>query len=68
MKRALFVILVFFITVAQAQTVKIPISNDIRERNGKQFYVHTVERGQTVYSISKAYNVTINEIYFEKWN
>ncbi len=65
MKRALFVILVFFITVAQAQTVKIPISNDIRERNGKQFYVHTVERGQTVYSISKAYNVTINEIYFE---
>ncbi len=65
MKRALFVLLVLLVAVVQAQTVKIPISNDIRQRDGKQYYVHTVERGQTVYSIAKAYNVGIDEIYFE---
>jgi LysM repeat protein len=27
------------------------------------YFLHTVERGQTVYSISKMYNVTIEEIY-----
>jgi len=48
-----------------AQGVYIPKSNDIQERNNKQYYVHTVQKGQTVYSIAKAYDVTIDEIYFE---
>ncbi len=48
-----------------AQGVFIPKSNDIQERNNKQYYVHTVQKGQTVYSIAKAYDVTIDEIYFE---
>ncbi|MDH8701288.1 LysM repeat protein [Dysgonomonadaceae bacterium PH5-43] len=29
----------------------------------EDFFLHTIERGQTVYSISKMYNVTENEIY-----
>jgi len=48
-----------------AQGVYIPKSNDIQERNNKQYYIHTVQKGQTVYSIAKAYDVTIDEIYFE---
>ena len=46
------------------QTVKVPVSTDIQTRNGKQFYVHTVRKGQTLYSIAKAYNVGLDEIYF----
>ncbi|MBE0650379.1 MAG: LysM peptidoglycan-binding domain-containing protein [Bacteroidales bacterium] len=61
-----FFILVFFFiaSLAQAQTVDIPHSKVIQTRDGKQFYVHTVQRGQTVYSIAKAYNVGIDEIYY----
>jgi LysM repeat protein len=60
-----FILLFFFITsLAQAQSVSIPISKVIQTRDGKQFYVHTVQKGQTVYSIAKAYNVGIDEIYY----
>ena len=48
-----------------AQSVKIVPSNRLEEHNGKQYYIHIVEKGHTVYSIAKAYNVTIDEIYFE---
>lgn len=61
----LFVSLLLFVVVMMAQTVKINVSQQIEERSGKQYYVHTVEKGQTVYSIAKAYNVSVDEIYFE---
>ncbi len=48
-----------------AQGIYIPKSNDIREKEGKQYYVHTVQKGQTVYSIAKTYDVTVDEIYYE---
>ena len=48
-----------------AQSVIIPKSDIIESRNGKSYYVHTVQKGQTVYSISRAYGVTPDEIYFE---
>jgi len=67
-KKSLIFVLVFLVSIIQAQTVKIPLSNVIKERDGKQFYVHTVKQGQTVYSIAKAYNVSISEIYFENSN
>lgn len=60
-----FILIFFFITAAaQAQTVNIPISKVIQTRDGKQFYVHTVQKGQTVYSIAKAYHVSIDDIYY----
>lgn len=64
MKKFFIVILFLFAGAAQAQTVSIPISKVIQTRDGKQFYVHTVQNGQTVYSIAKAYDVAINKIYF----
>jgi len=63
-KKKLLLYFILFAGVAFGQTVKIPISTDIQTRNGKQFYVHTVRKGQTLYSIAKAYQVGLDEIYF----
>ncbi len=59
-------ILVFLLLAGTlfGQTVKIPVSTDIQTRNGKQFYVHTVQKGQTLYSIAKAYHVSLDDIYY----
>ncbi len=63
-KKKLLLFFLLLAGVAFGQTVKIPISTDIQARNGKQFYVHTVQKGQTLYSIAKAYHVGLDEIYF----
>ncbi len=40
-------------------------SNKIETVNGKNFYIHTVKKGQTLYMIGKAYEVDINDIIQE---
>jgi ABC-type branched-subunit amino acid transport system substrate-binding protein/LysM repeat protein len=40
-------------------------STKIEKVNGKEFYIHTVKRGQTLYMIAKAYEVDINEVILE---
>lgn len=37
-------------------------STDITKIGGKEYYMHLVKTGQTLYGISKAYNVTIEEL------
>ena len=37
-------------------------STVIEKQEGKDYIIHTIKRGQTLYMISKAYNVDINEI------
>lgn len=32
---------------------------------GKKYYLHTVEKGQTLYAISKAYDLTVNDVLLE---
>lgn len=64
-KIILFAILSILVIGVSSQTVIIPKSDLIETHNGKSYYVHTVHKGQTVYSISKAYGVTPDEIYFE---
>jgi LysM repeat protein len=62
------VLISFFALIAlisNAQSVIINKSDVIEERNGRYYYIHTVQKGQTVYSISRAYNVTPDEVYFE---
>ena len=64
--KPLIILLFSVLTLAiSAQTVVIKKSDIIESRNGKSYYVHTVQKGQTVYSISRAYEVTPDEIYFE---
>ena len=38
-------------------TAPVSISNKTQMLHGRKYYVHIVEKGQTVYSISKAYKV-----------
>jgi LysM repeat protein len=38
-------------------------SNNIQTIEGKKYYLHKVEKGQSLYSISKLYNNTLDEIY-----
>ena len=40
-------------------------SQIITEYNGKQYYIHTVQRKQTLRDISELYDVTVAEILFE---
>jgi LysM repeat protein/ABC-type branched-subunit amino acid transport system substrate-binding protein len=32
---------------------------------GKKYYIHTVEKGQTLYAIAKAYDLTVNDVLLE---
>ena len=49
-----------------AQEVVVERSSQKTQIGGKEYYMHHVKQGQTLYSISKAYNVTAEEI--EKLN
>lgn len=44
---------------AQPANVK---STKVETINGKAFYIHTVEKGQTLYGISKIYSISVDEI------
>lgn len=44
-------------------TPQVVVSNDKVRYNGRIYYSHIVQERQTLYSISKAYNVTLQEIY-----
>lgn len=65
-KICLLIIFLSNILVLNAQ--QISISNEIIEENGTKFYVHTIEKGQTIYSIAKTYKVDVDEIYkYNEW-
>ena len=53
----ILVILLLSFSASYAQT-----SKDTLIENGKIFLVHKVEKGQTLYSLSKIYNITIEDI------
>lgn len=40
-------------------------STDIRTINGKKYYIHKVEKGQSLYAISRLYNMDVNSILAE---
>jgi len=42
--------------------VSAQVSSRVEEINGKPYYIHTVQKGQTLYSISKLYQCDINAI------
>lgn len=58
MKKLLSVIVaVLFVVLTFAQG-----GNEIETVNGKKYYVHVVEKGQTLYSIHQQYNVSVDDI------
>lgn len=56
MKRLLFAIALFLGLGVSAQT-QVTVSDLVEMHNGKKCYVHIVKKGQTVYSISRAYGL-----------
>lgn len=58
MKFSLLIILTFCLGSIFAQPGKVPV----KEIDGKSYYVHTVEQGQTLWKIKKMYNVPLNDI------
>ncbi len=61
-----FTLLVVFVlftnTFSQQQPVEVKKSTEKVSIAGKLFYLHQVQQGQTAYSISKAYGVTVKDI------
>lgn len=56
---SILIILLFSTSVAFAQPDVVPVE----VINGKQCYVHKVEKGQTAYGISKMYKTTVKAIF-----
>jgi LysM repeat protein/ABC-type branched-subunit amino acid transport system substrate-binding protein len=62
MRKILIILpLLFFFTISHAQ-VSISLSKEVIEENGLNYYIHTVEKGHTLYSLSKAYGVPQEQI------
>lgn len=62
----LLIITVSFIARAQNNIApEIKISSKIEKIEGVKYYIHTVEAGQTLYSIAKAYAVNSKDLIFE---
>jgi LysM repeat protein len=65
--KASFIIVILIIaccllpSIALSQTK----STDIRTLNGKKYYIHKVEKGQSLYAIAKLYNMDVNSILAE---
>ncbi|MFC2106733.1 LysM peptidoglycan-binding domain-containing protein [Bacteroidota bacterium] len=60
----LFICLLFSLSNFGQDKPEIIKSTEIQNVNGKDFYIHIVQKGHTVYSISKVYEIPIEEIYF----
>lgn len=62
MGRLLVVIFILFQTTLVWAQVPVEVSSKIEVISGNPYYIHEVLKGQTLYSISKAYKVEISEI------
>ena len=63
MLRLLFLLFVLSMSAGlSGQNVTLTKSSDIVVIRGKSYYLHTVQPGQTLFSICKAYGVTVDEI------
>lgn len=56
---SVFLCLFSFVVLAQTR------SSNIQNINGKKYYLHKLEKGQSLYSITKLYNVKLEDIYAE---
>ncbi|HRY32145.1 MAG TPA: LysM domain-containing protein [Bacteroidales bacterium] len=62
-KRICFAVLLCFPLFAAGQHPGFKRSVETREMNGRTFYLHFVLKGQTLYAISKTYEVPLDTIY-----
>ena len=63
MKSKFFLLIVFLFNFAfTALSQEVKISAVIEKKDGKEFYIHTVQKKESVWKIAKAYNVTSEDI------
>ena len=61
----LSIIIVLFSCFPKLLSAQDIVKSEIVERiSGKEYYIHTVKQGQTLYSISKVYDVPVDELIF----
>jgi len=60
-KFTLSLLLCLFSVIINAQTK----STDVKTIGGKKYYIHKVEKGQSLYAISKTYGIDVNSILAE---
>ena len=60
MRRIIYIFIVLIITATSVAWTQIVVQRSKQTINsgGLQYFIHTVQRGQTLYSIAKAYNVS----------
>ncbi|MDQ3109319.1 MAG: LysM peptidoglycan-binding domain-containing protein [Bacteroidota bacterium] len=64
--RIAFVVMVMFLPVScVAQRGDVKKSTKTETIEGKKYYLHTVEKQQTLYAIAKAYDLNVNDIVVE---
>lgn len=59
------ILLISLPVLAQFQPTEVVRSHEKTLINGKVYYIHTVQKGQTLYSICKAYSVTQEDVIRE---
>ena len=62
-KRLLFVIVLLFLSLYNGKTEKAFYPEPTFFTQDDHFFLHTIERGQTVYSISLMYGVSVEDVY-----
>ena len=61
LKFTLSLLLCLFSVIINAQTK----STDVKTIGGKKYYIHKVEKGQSLYAISKIYGIDVNSVLAE---
>jgi LysM repeat protein/ABC-type branched-subunit amino acid transport system substrate-binding protein len=59
----LFLFIIFSCTLQAQNYTGIKKSDKIETLDGQRFYIHKVKKGQTAYSISKAYGISLDLLY-----
>ncbi len=59
------VVVMLFAVPVFGQKGEVKKSTKTETIEGKKYYLHTVEKGQTLYAIAKAYDLTVNDIMVE---
>ncbi len=61
----IFLVSIFILIGTSIFAQEVKKSTEIEVIQGKKYYIHTVEKGQTLYSIAKAYEVSVDAIAYE---
>lgn len=62
---SILILVLLFSVPTFAQKGEVKKSTKIETVDGKKFYIHTVEKNQTLYAIAKAYSLSVNDILLE---